>query len=50
MRSAPVRRAARPFSDYRADYAYVLTDLRRIALVVGGLLLLVIALSFVLRV
>jgi hypothetical protein len=31
---------ARPFSAYRAEYAYVLSDLRRIALVVGVLLVM----------
>ena len=35
---------ARPFSAYRADYAYVLSDLRRIALVVGALLVMLVVL------
>ena len=39
----------RSFADYRAEYAYVASDLRRIVLVVGGLLVLLIILSFVLR-
>jgi len=33
-----VRAAPRPFSDYKEDYAYVGADLRRVALVIGGLL------------
>jgi hypothetical protein len=42
------RPGPRPFSEYRADYAYVLSDLKRIGLVVGGLLLVLILLYFVL--
>jgi hypothetical protein len=39
--AAPARGApVRPFSAYRAEYAYVLGDLRRIALVVGVLLVM----------
>jgi hypothetical protein len=43
-----VRTASRPFSAYRAEYAYVVSDLRRIALVIGSLLLILILLYFVL--
>jgi hypothetical protein len=42
------RPAPRPYSDYRSEYAYVLGDLKRIALVVGSLLLILILLYFVL--
>lgn len=43
---APIaRQAPRPFSAYGADYAYVLQDLRRIALVVGVILLLIVVLA-----
>ncbi len=54
-RAAALRSAAtsappvRSFADYRTEYAYVAKDLRRIALVVGGLLVLLIILSFVIR-
>ena len=41
------RASARPFSDYRSEYAYVASDLRRIVVVVGLLLVLLIALYFV---
>jgi hypothetical protein len=41
------RPAARPFSAYRAEYAYVTTDLRRIVVVVGLLLVILIVLHFV---
>lgn len=44
---APSAVARRPFSAYAADYAYVFADLRRIAIVAGGLLAGLIALSFV---
>jgi hypothetical protein len=43
-----VRAAPRPFSDYKEDYAYVAADLRRVALVIGGLLAALIVLYFVL--
>jgi hypothetical protein len=43
---APTRR---PFSEYAAEYRYVLGDLRRIALVAGSLLLVLIVLSFFIR-
>jgi hypothetical protein len=39
---------ARPFSAYAAEYGYVVGDLRRVALVVGSLLLVLILLYFVL--
>jgi hypothetical protein len=42
------RAAPLPFSHYTADYAYVLSDLRRVALVIGSLLLILIVLYFVL--
>ncbi|MBV9175054.1 MAG: hypothetical protein JOZ81_33785 [Chloroflexi bacterium] len=38
----------RTFSDYAAEYAYVLRDLRRVVAVVGSLLLVLIVLYFVL--
>lgn len=49
VREAASRHAPRPFSEYRQEYAHVFGDLRRIVLVVGGLLLLLVALSFVVR-
>lgn len=42
------RAPARTFAEYSADYAYVLRDLRRVALVVGSLLVILIVLYFVL--
>ena len=51
--SGPRRNVAaavrRPFSESAADYAYVATDLRRIGVLVSGLVLFMIALSFVIR-
>jgi hypothetical protein len=47
-RTAQQRPAARPFSAYRDEYAYVTGDLRRVAAVIGGLLLALIILYFVL--
>jgi hypothetical protein len=47
MRTPP-KTSAKPFSEYAAEYAYVATDLRRIAVVVGSLLVVLIALHFVL--
>jgi hypothetical protein len=44
--SAPV--AVRTFSDYAAEYAYVVRDLRRVALVIGSLLVVLIILYLVL--
>jgi hypothetical protein len=49
VRGAVARPAPRPFSDYGAEYAYVVRDLRRIVLVVGGLLVLIAVLAFVLK-
>ncbi|MGI9147000.1 MAG: hypothetical protein ACR2IK_10685 [Chloroflexota bacterium] len=43
-----VRAAPLPFSAYTADYAYVLGDLRRVGLVIGSLLVILILLYFVL--
>jgi hypothetical protein len=37
-----------PFTAYAAEYAYVLRDLRRVGLVIGSLLLILILLYFVL--
>ena len=45
MRSAP-----KPFSAYREEYVYVFSDLRRVAVVIGSLLLILIVLYFVLPV
>ncbi len=50
LRSAgPSAPPPRSFADYRSEYAYVASDLRRIVLVVGGLLVALILLSFVIR-
>jgi hypothetical protein len=38
----------RPFSDFKEEYAYVVTDLRRVALVIGSMLVVLILLYFVL--
>jgi hypothetical protein len=46
-RGAP-RSTYRPFSDYKEEYAYVARDLRRVAAVVGGLLVALLVLYFVL--
>jgi hypothetical protein len=43
--SKPVS-SRRPYSEYGAEYAYVLADLRRIAVIGGSLLLLLVILSF----
>ena len=48
VRSPGVRPAPRPFSAYRDEYRYVLGDLRRVALVIGSLLLVLIVLALVL--
>lgn len=48
--SRPARPAARPFSDYGKEYAYVVSDLRRIAVVAGGLMAFVVGLAAILRV
>jgi hypothetical protein len=41
--------AGRRLRESASDYGYVLQDLRRIALIAGGLTGLLVALSFVLR-
>jgi hypothetical protein len=38
------RAAPRPFSAYKAEYAYVFGDLRRVSLVIGSLLLILLLL------
>ncbi len=43
-RAATARPAPRPYSAYAEDYAYVLSDLKRVALIYGGLLLALIVL------
>jgi hypothetical protein len=43
-----VAREHLPFSAYRAEYAYVFGDLRRVAVVIGSLLLILLVLNFVL--
>ena len=51
-RSAPPRprsTSRRPFSAYADEYRYVLTDLRRVALVAGSLLVVLVVLSFFVR-
>ena len=40
--------APRPFSAYRDEYAYVYGDLRRVGLVIGSLLVILVVLSYVL--
>jgi hypothetical protein len=45
---AATKSAPKPFSAYRAEYAYVFSDLRRVAIVVGSLLLILVVLYFVL--
>jgi hypothetical protein len=37
-----------PFSAYKAEYAYVFSDLRRVVVVIGSLLAILIVLNFVL--
>lgn len=44
----PARSTYRPFSDYKEEYAYVSRDLRRVAAVVGGLLVALLVLYFAL--
>ena len=44
------RSAAKPFSAYREEYAYVYGDLRRVGVVIGSLLVALIVLYFVLPV
>jgi hypothetical protein len=43
-----VRPGAKPFSAYKEEYAYVGRDLRRVAAVIGGLLIALIILYFLL--
>ncbi len=38
----------RPFSDYKEEYAYVYSDLKRVAVVVGGLVIALLVLYFAL--
>jgi hypothetical protein len=45
---AATKSAPKPFSAYRAEYAYVFADLRRVAIVIGSLLLILVVLYFVL--
>ena len=45
---AVVRPTARPFSAYKDEYAYVYGDLRRVGAVIGGLLVALVVLYFVL--
>ena len=50
-RSSPptaARATTRPFSAYKDEYAYVYGDLRRVGAVIGGLLLALVVLYFVL--
>ena len=44
--AAPQRVATRSFASYASEYRYVAGDLRRIAVVAGGLLLVLVILSF----
>ena len=46
--ATPTKSAPKPFSAYRDEYAYVFSDLRRVAVVIGSLLLVLIVLYFVL--
>lgn len=43
--AARTRPAARPFSAYAEDYRYVVRDLRRVFVVAGGLLVVLLVLS-----
>jgi len=43
-----IKTAPKPFSAYRDEYAYVSGDLRRVGAVIGGLLITLIVLYFVL--
>ena len=45
---AAARVTVRPFSAYKDEYAYVYGDLRRVGAVIGGLLLALVVLYFVL--
>ncbi len=46
---SPPRAAPRRYAEYAAEYRYVLADLRRIVLVAGGLMLLLVILSLFIR-
>ena len=45
---APTKSGPRPFAAYREEYAYVFSDLRRVGLVIGSLLVILIVIYFVL--
>ena len=45
-RAAPVTQVRRGFAESAADYQYVTGDLRRIAMLAGGLVVFLIVLSF----
>jgi hypothetical protein len=45
---ASARSAPKPFSAYKDEYTYVYSDLRRVGVVIGSLLLILIVLYFVL--
>ncbi len=47
--TATTGRTRRPYSEYGAEYAYVWTDLRRIGVIAGSLLVLLVLLTFVIR-
>lgn len=47
-RAGMLRPTARPFSAYKDEYAYVYGDLRRVGAVIGGLLVALVVLYFVL--
>ena len=49
LRRMPNAAPRRRFIDSVADYAYVAEDLRRISMVAGSLLVLLVALSFIIR-
>jgi len=49
LRRMPHATPRRRFIDSVAEYAYVGSDLRRIGMVAGGLVILLVALSFVIR-
>lgn len=48
-RPASSRSTPRTYAEYAAEYAYVLGDLRRIALIVGSLLLVLIGLALLVQ-
>lgn len=47
-RASATRPEPRPFSAYRDEYRYVIDDLRRVVVVIGSLLVLLIVLAFLL--